>query len=116
MTAYPKPNSKYKNVRQTYKSFSYDSMAEANFAAYLDNRLKKKEIKNWERQKKIELFGENGTRICNYYIDFVVTELDDSITYIEVKGFKTAVWEIKRKLLEDKLKTVSNARYEIIYV
>lgn len=89
-------------TRQTYKGNSYHSKAEAAYAMYLDQRVKDGEIKSWEGQKKIELFGENGSRICNYYMDFVVEHKDGKTEYIEVKGFPTAIWRLKWKLFNDK--------------
>jgi hypothetical protein len=119
MPSYPKPRrskNKYSSVRQTYRGNSYHSKAEAKYAMYLDQRVKDKEIKGWEKQKKIELFGRNGTRVCNYYMDFVVEENDGSTTYIEVKGFKTPLWNLKRKLMEDKIKGMDNCQYIIEWV
>lgn len=90
-------------VKQTYKGNSYDSKAETRYAMYLDQRVKDGEIESWEAQKKIELFGENGTRVCNYFIDFVAHRTDGKTEYIEVKGFETAIWRLKWKLFNDKM-------------
>jgi len=106
MIGYPKPRrskNKYNAVKQTYKGYSYQSKAEAQYALYLDSLLKQKKIKDWKRQKKIELHGENGTRVCNYYIDFVVEHNDGKTEYVEVKGMETAVWRLKWKLFKDKM-------------
>lgn len=69
---------------------------------YLDQRVKDGEIKSWKPQVKIELCGENGTRVCNYFMDFVVEHNDEKTEYIELKGFVTAVWNLKWKLFNDK--------------
>lgn len=95
-------NNKMGAVKQTYKGNSYHSKAEAKYAMYLDQRVKDGEILSWEGQKKIELFGENGTRVCNYYIDFIAQHPDGRVEYIEVKGFPTAMWRLKWKLFLDK--------------
>lgn len=87
---------------QTYNGRAYRSRAEANYAMYLDQRIRDGEIKNWEYEKKIELFGENGTRICNYKIDFVIEHNDDRTEFVEIKGYETAVWRLKWKLFNDK--------------
>jgi len=97
-----KPQNKYRNVKQTYKGYSYMSKREAQKAFELDMLLKAGEIKSWERQKKIELFGENGSHICNYYIDFVIHHNDGTTEFTEIKGFRTDVWRLKWKLFEDK--------------
>ena len=103
MIGFKKPKSKYKSVRQTYNGDSYQSKKEMKYAMQLDILKKGKAIKGWKRQVKIELFGENGTRVCNYNIDFVVEHNDGVIEYIEVKGFKTALWRLKWKLFKDKM-------------
>ena len=94
--------SKYNSIKQTYKGNAYQSKAEAKYAMYLDQRIKDGEIKSWKAQVKIELFGENGTRVCNYYIDFVAEHNDGKTEYIEVKGFPTSIWRLKWKLFKDK--------------
>lgn len=102
---YPKSRgtkNKYNAVKQTYKGYSYHSQAESRYAMYLDSLLKKKEIKGWQKQKKIELYGENKSKICNYYIDFVVEHNDGKTEYVEVKGMETATWRLKWKLFKDK--------------
>ena len=72
---------------------------EAKYAEDLDWRVKGKDIKSWERQKKISL-DVNGKHIANYYIDFVIHHNDGSREYVEVKGFATEVWRLKWKLFE----------------
>lgn len=89
------------------------SKAEAEVARELDLRVKGHDILSWERQKKIELFGENKTHICNYFIDFIVHHLDGRDEYLEVKGFETTAWRMKKKLMEDKIKGMKNAYYTV---
>lgn len=91
--------SKYGNIKQTYNGYSYDSKFEAEVAAELDLRLKGKDIAGWERQVKIELRA-NSILICNYFVDFRIEHNDGSFELVEVKGFETEVWRLKRKLLE----------------
>lgn len=90
---------KYGNVKQTYNGYSYMSRKEAEYAFLLDQRLKKKEIKSWDRQFKVS-FDVNGKHICNYYVDFIIHHHDDTYELIEVKGYETDIYRIKRKLLE----------------
>ena len=91
---------KWSNVKkQTYDGNKYDSGFEAGYAAELNLRLKAKQIKSWERQIKIPL-EVNGFHIANYFIDFVVYHLDDTIEYVETKGLASPVWKIKWKIFE----------------
>lgn len=92
-------NSKYHNVSKIYNGRSYHSKFEAAYAQELDLRLKAGDIKEWTPQVKISL-DVNGRHICNYYCDFEVTYPDDSVELVEVKGFETEIYRLKRKLLE----------------
>ena len=100
-----------RTTKQTYNGRSYHSRAEAEYAIYLDQRLNAGEIKSWTPQKRIELLGENGSHICNYYIDFVVEHHDGVTELIEVKGFETNIWNLKWKMLKDKYG--HDAKYKI---
>lgn len=114
---------KLHNVPREYKGHIYHSTFEAEFAAQLDLRLRAGEIKGWEKQVKIEINvkrvndepilttekmehlidkheRKNLKHITNYYMDFVVTNNDESLTYYETKGYETAVWKLKWKLTE----------------
>src|ERR1035437_9999650 len=90
---------KYRNIKQTYDGYNYDSKFEASYAAELDIRVRAKDIKSWERQFKIAL-GANGFHFCNYYCDFRVLHNDKSYELVEIKGMETDVYKLKRKLLE----------------
>lgn len=90
-------------MRQTYNGNTYHSKKEAEYAAELDSRKRAKDIKNWRKQEKIELYAY-GKLICNYYIDFVIEHNDGTEEYVEVKGFETEVWRLKWKMFEAKMK------------
>ncbi len=94
-----KQPTKYHNKTNVYNDEVYHSLKEANYAAELDLRVKAHEIKKWERQVRIPL-DVNNYHICNYIIDFIVTHNDDSLEYVEVKGFETDLWRMKWKLFE----------------
>jgi hypothetical protein len=65
----------------------------------LDWRLKAKDIKAWDRQfpVRIEIGGEH---ILTTRVDFRVHENDGSFTLVETKGFETADYRIKKRLIE----------------
>lgn len=90
---------KYHNIKTEYKGVKYDSRREAEYAMELDWRVKAKDIKSWKGQEKIPMIV-NDKKICTYIIDFVIIHNDGSLEYVEVKGFKTAVWRLKYKLFE----------------
>jgi len=115
------PYNKYKAKSTVYNGVSYASKLETNYAMELDLRVKAKDIKSWDRQVKIEinfkkvkgewvLTGEKGLDLKgrgvefrhfrNYYVDFVVYHNDDSVEYVECKGYETEIWRMKWALTE----------------
>jgi hypothetical protein len=99
MTYFIKKGSKYNNVKQNYGGNKYDSKKESTYASQLDLRKLAKDIKDWERQVNLEL-RVNGYLICKWKIDFKIIHNDDSIEFVEVKGFETYDYILKRKLFE----------------
>lgn len=98
---------KYKNIKQEYNGSRYDSKKEANKAYELDMLKRAGEIKDWQKQVKIEfnfkktkngwvLTDESAQKLkeqnrefahlFNYFIDFLVFHNDGTEEYIEVKG------------------------------
>lgn len=106
---------KYRNIKQTYNGYSYDSKKEANKAFELDCLLKAKEIKSWTRQDTIELHGENGSTICKYKPDFTIYHNDGTIEILEIKSkiTMTPTWRLKWRLLEDKMKGKENIKLTV---
>lgn len=99
MVHYVQYGRKYKNVKQTYNGYTYDSRREAEYAFELDMRMKAGEVKRWERQYKLDLRA-NGKHICNYYVDFLVELADGSLQLVEVKGMELPLWKLKVKIME----------------
>lgn len=99
MTYLQKPGNKYRAKSSVYNGNFYHSKLEAAYAAELDLRLRAKEIVGWTRQVPLDLVV-NGYPICTYKIDFVVEYPDGSREFVEVKGFETAEWRLKWKILE----------------
>lgn len=90
---------KFNALRTEYAGRAYASKAEAEYAFGLDCRLKAGEIASWRPQVRIPL-EVNGSLVCNFVVDFEVTHLSGAIEWVEVKGFETAAYKLKRKLLE----------------
>jgi len=85
--------------KQEYNGFRYDSGFEAAYAMELDQRLKNKEIKSYERQVNLDLVVNNFI-VCQYRIDFIIYHLDGTLEYVETKGYPTDTWKLKWKLFE----------------
>jgi Protein of unknown function (DUF1064) len=121
---YQRKGSKYGAKSTEYNGEVYHSKKEAGRAAELDLLVKGGAIRGWKRQVRISFdicskchrlcsercdFCKKGKgrslpppkiyHLTNYYIDFVLEENDGTETYEEVKGFETAEWRQKWKLL-----------------
>lgn len=99
MTWILKKGNKYGAHTNTYNGTVYHSKKEAGYAQELDLRIKAKDIKRWERQIKCSI-DVNGFHICNYFVDFLIHHNNGDKELVEVKGFETDVWRMKRRLLE----------------
>ena len=104
---------KYRNKPTWYGGVKYQSAKEAKYAMDLDWRLKGKEIKDWIRQPRFD-FIINGKFAGFYKLDFMITHLDGSTEFIEVKHkqTKTALWAFKWKILHILYPEVKFTLYE----
>ncbi len=90
---------KYRNRKTEVDGYRFDSAKEA--ARYRQLRYLEKEgvIKNLERQVKYEIIPKTDKfRACNYIADFVYTLRGQTIVE-DVKGMKTQVYTMKKKLM-----------------
>jgi hypothetical protein len=97
--------SKLSNKSVFYNGDKYDSVGEKEYAIVLDFQKKAGDIKDWQRQVKIDL-KTNGKHITSYFIDFIVEHLDGTKELVEYKGFRTYHWQIKYRLLEAQLQDI----------
>ena len=83
-----------------YRRVLYDSVKESEYAMELDSDLYDGKIQGWKRQVTLSL-DVGGVHICNAIVDFmVIHNFPRSIEYVEIKGYATDVWKLKRKLIE----------------
>ena len=94
-----KKKSKYNANKVEVDGIKFDSKKEADFYNELKLRLSAGDIKGFCRQAEFIL--ANNTR---YKADFIVFNNDGTSDVIDVKGFKTDVYKLKKKLFEDKFK------------
>ena len=108
---------KFNAVKTEYKNEVYDSGLEARYAYELNIRKQQKEIKDWSRQEKIDLYFYNsrGEKINykSYKVDFMIYENDGTFTLVEVKGVEGIDWLWKKTILE-KVWIVDNPNYRYI--
>ena len=104
---YKQTYSKYRAKRTEYNGYKYDSKFEAGVAMELDLRLKAGEIKDWERQFKIECipYNKHGNPLprlkVTHKVDFRIHHHDGSYELLEAKGMELADYKKRRKWLED---------------
>jgi hypothetical protein len=96
---------KYKNKKIIIDNISFDSKKESEYYLFLKSKEKRGEIKNLELQKKFELqpsfkINNKTIRSITYVADFVYIDNEGLLNVVDVKGFKTQVYLLKKKMFE----------------
>lgn len=91
--------SKYNSVKTEVDGFVFDSKAEAHRYSELKLAEKAGEITELELQPKYPV-EVNGSKICTYIADFRYKDGDGNQIVEDVKGVKTPVYRLKKKLVE----------------
>jgi hypothetical protein len=92
-----KKYSYYNTKKVITNGTQYDSKFEAAKAQELEILLKAKEIQGYDPHYRIPLIV-NGYTVADYYIDFAVYHNDETVEYIEMKGYPTDVWKLKWRI------------------
>ena len=98
---------KYRNQKVVVDGITFHSKKESEFYTALKIKQKAGIIKDFEKQVKYDI-SVNGIHIANYFLDFKVINLDETINYYDVKGkdkvtgkwITTDVFALKKKLVE----------------
>ena len=99
---------KYHNKKVEYDGYTFDSIKEKNYYIKLKLLEKAGKIKELELQKEDELqpsfkLNNKTSRKITYRSDFTYkTTEDDKLHVVDVKGFRTDVYRMKKKLFEYK--------------
>lgn len=98
---------KYKAKKATVDGIEFDSKAEAKYYLYLKELEEKGEIISFHLQPEFvlqEAFEKDGKKFreIKYIADFKVHYKDGTVEVIDVKGYETPDFKIKRKLFEKK--------------
>lgn len=98
--------SKYNNSKVTYQGLTFDSKKEFEYYLILKDKEKRGLVFNIKRQVPLEIqpafTDKSGVkhRAITYKADFVYTDrVSGKVKYIDVKGFRTEVYKLKKKLL-----------------
>ena len=107
----PGNKSKYHNRKVEYydpqlkKTITFDSEKERDYYLILKDRQKRGEIGYIWRQLPIEIqpafvdkYG-NKIQAITYIADFAYNDLDGNEHIVDVKGYKTEIYKLKKKLL-----------------
>lgn len=87
---------KFNAVRTERAGRSYDSKAEAAYAAQLAMRKAAGEVLFWLEHVPFALPGKT-----KYVVDFVVFEASCDVRFVDVKGVETPMFVMKKKQVED---------------
>lgn len=98
---------KYKNTKITYDGHKFDSQKEKKYYVLLKASQDRGEITGLELQKEFVLqdsFKLNGKTIrkISYYSDFYYVDRQGISHVVDVKGYRTEIYLLKKKLFEFK--------------
>lgn len=99
---------KYHNKKVKYDGYTFDSIKEKNYYIKLKLLEKAGKIKELELQKEYELqpsfkLNNKTSRKITYRADFTYkTTEDDKLHVVDIKGFRTDVYRLKKKIFEYK--------------
>lgn len=97
--------SKYRSVKTEVNGMMFDSKREAEVYTSLKALERAGTIRALERQVKFPLHaveantGQKG-KVCTYIADFVFQDLDGRTNIYDAKGYKTAIYRLKKKWFE----------------
>ena len=100
--------SKFKNKKVKLDGYTFDSIAEAkHYQHTLKPKFEAGEISHLEVHPRIVCMV-NGVKVCTYIADFSYIDQEEPtpqgavgcLVYEDVKGFKTDVYKLKKKLVE----------------
>ena len=95
-----KNKNKYRAVKTIVDGIRFDSRKEAARYGQLKFLEKHGKIRNLHLQTRFEL-AVKGFHICSYVADFTYYNVGLDVSIVEdVKGFKTPIYKLKKKLVE----------------
>ena len=91
-----RPRHKFKAVPTSIDGIRFASKKEASYFAFLTNQKNAGKVLFFLRQVPFHLPG--GVK---YVADFQVFYSDGSVQFIDVKGYQTSEFKMKKKMVED---------------
>ena len=100
-------NGKYNNYKVIVNDIAFDSIMESRFYLRLLEMKTAKQIKEFSMQVTYELqpsfkdkISGKTIRAITYRADFVITDSDNRVIVVDVKGTETDVFKIKKKMFQ----------------
>lgn len=90
---------KYNNKKTIVDGITFHSKKEAAYYCNLKLLKKAKKITRFEMQVPF-LITYQGFNICKYICDFIVYYPDGTHQVVDVKGVKTSIYRLKKKLVK----------------
>jgi len=90
---------KYRNIKTVIDGITFDSKKEAAYYGTLVLLKKSGEVIDFELQPKYYL-AINGVKCGFYKADFKVTWKSGVVRVVDVKGMKTPIYNLKKKLVK----------------
>ena len=90
---------KYRNKKCTIDGFTFDSLKEGQRYAHLKLMQKAGTIRGLTLQPRFDI-DINGQKVCKYFGDFSYTDADGKTIIEDVKGMKTPIYRLKKKLVK----------------
>lgn len=94
---------KYCNIKTTVDNITFHSKKEANHYIILKSMLNAGEISDLKLQERYAI-EVNGVKVCDYVSDFTYFDKYGLKHVVDVKGVKTAIYSLKKKLMKAALK------------
>ena len=95
--------SKYRNKKVVIDGITFDSIAESKRYLYLKQLENAGDITHLRLQPKFDYMAENSNKkLFTYKADFDYCTDDGQYVVEDVKGFKTTIYKLKKKLIEDR--------------
>ena len=93
----------------------HDSGFEANYCNELQLRVNAADIKDYETQKRFDLHGRDGKKVCSHYPDFLIEKFDGTkyVDECKSKGTVTSTWRLKKALFEHEYPEI---QYNVIWM
>lgn len=101
LLAKPKRKNKYGAQKTTIDGIIFDSKREGAYYAALKQRELAGEVTGVEMQRPFALLGKEGELMTTYRADFAFWDnIEGRFRVIDVKGFQTKEFRLKRKLMK----------------